>query len=247
MKTTGKTDKGRKRSDNQDGMIFRTVGNTCGYAIVCDGMGGQNGGEIASRVALHQLEKYYNNICGDDPTGKPLQALMKTAVEKANRSVYAESLKHEELKGMGTTVVAALCVDRKLYVIHVGDSRAYVYHADGSLKRLTKDHSYVQEMIDRGEITQKQARTNPYKHLITRALGVQDGVQPDLNTFSLHPGDRVLLCSDGLYNMISLTEMKKILAAEPDDEKVCERMVALANENGGADNITVVIMTPEIQ
>lgn len=244
MQIAATSDVGKKRASNQDRFCLNSAGENA-YAIVCDGMGGHVGGETASGLAVAALKKAMDETLSSLQPETPVQAKIKAAFEQANRVVFAETLKNTDLAGMGTTAVCAFVRGTTLYVAHVGDSRAYLYR-DGLMLQLTKDHSFVQQMIDLGEITREQAEKNPYKHLITRALGSSAEVEVDEMTVSLMPDDRVLLCSDGLYNMVRFEKLTRALGAAESAQDLCDGLVAEANDNGGTDNITVAALLPDI-
>ena len=241
MKVYMKTDTGKIRSSNQDAMFSMEPEPNVLCAAVCDGMGGVNGGNIASelcvKVLQDQLQKAYHSEMSD----KSAIQMLTTALFNANLAVYEESRKNEGLKGMGTTAVLALVQRQHLFVVHVGDSRALLLR-EGSVQQLTHDHTIVQAMVDSGEISEQQAQRHPQKHIITRAIGVQREVEVDVSDWQLQSGDLILLCSDGLSNHLSNDQIcaaaKRFLPNE-----LAEGLIALANEDGGSDNITVVVIS----
>ena len=165
---------------------------------------------------------------------------MSSTIKHTNGTIFALSLKDDALKGMGTTVVLAYYIDGRMYVAHVGDSRAYLFDGE-KLTQITKDHSIVQEMLDRGELTEEQARIHPYKHVITRVLGVTSDVEVDINILDFTEEDVLILCSDGLTNMLSEDEIEEILGETPFKDS-CQELISRANERGGQDNITVALI-----
>lgn len=240
MELYGKTDVGIVRNSNQDNFILRKLDDRCMYGIVCDGMGGHNGGNIASELAVRTLDSYLTAGYDGIIRNRDIEMLLQNAVIHANGTVFSVSLKDENLKGMGTTVVMAYVLDDKLYIAHVGDSRAYLF--DGkSLTRLTKDHSIVQEMIDDGRLTYEQAKTHPYRHVITRVVGFTSDVDAEITVYDFDPTYTVLLCSDGLTNVLGLEDMEKVLVRFPYN-KACDELIRQANKRGGPDNITVVLV-----
>lgn len=239
MKIYAKTDVGKVRQNNQDSFCCREFDRNCAYALVCDGMGGHQAGNIASSLATRVIEKELQDA-RDGFRNRNIEKLLASVIIRANDSVFAASIREESLKGMGTTAVLAMVVDDTLYVAHVGDSRAYGIDRDGKAVKLTKDHSVVQEMIDLGEISEAQANDHPYKHMITRSVGISPDVKVDTATCPRSEFRYVLLCSDGLSNLVSSEEMSDIVTA--DTENAPQALVDLANSRGGTDNITAVII-----
>jgi len=225
------TDVGRVRDHNEDGYI---IDDTLGLIAVADGMGGHRAGEVASAAALDALRISFG-------AGSPVN----DAVAAANEIVYEQSVADRNLRGMGTTMTAgALGIDGTLTLGHVGDSRAYLAR-DGAFQRITTDHSLVEELVQSGELTEEEAEVDPRRSMITRALGLEPAVQVDLESIELRDGDRLLLCSDGLTTMIREDDIATALEADDDPETTARHLVDLANEAGGADNITVVIIDIE--
>ena len=233
------TDKGRKRKLNEDNCaVFEPQPDAC-VAVVCDGMGGANAGDVASAIAVDTLISRIKAGWRPDITEESLKNLLLTSLSAANINVYDQSLSSPELDGMGTTaVVCGVCGSRAV-IAHVGDSRAYL--CGDKLTQLTNDHSVVQELLDQGKITPAQAKVHPKKHYITRALGVDEMVDIDFNALTLGGNDALILCSDGLTNFVSEEDIFRIVS---DDRRLAaERLVEKANENGGGDNITVVVIS----
>lgn len=231
MRFSGKTDIGRKRSLNQDG--FYADGTVF---AVADGLGGQEGGEIASSKALRVLGRALSRL----PTQPDvLRKKMIQAFEKANAQIYGYAEKPEE-SAMGTTLTAAVVSDGSLFAAHVGDCRLYLYR-EGRLTQLTHDHSLVAQMVEDGRLSQEDATRHPQRHIITRALGTTPQIEVDFLTYAVRPGDRFLLCSDGLTTMVSEEELALALGMTDDLERACKDLIERANENGGSDNITVVL------
>ncbi len=229
------TDPGRVRASNQDRAI---VGN--GFLAVADGMGGHVGGEIAARLAVESIERAYKA----HPSADGLLA----AVHGANDDIYAHSSNDRGLRGMGTTLTAAALVETghgpRVVVANVGDSRAYLFGHDG-LRQLTEDHSLVEEMVRRGEITKHEALFHPHRHILTRALGVDRRLDVDSWTVEVGEGDRILLCSDGLTNECPDGEIAEILVANAGPDRAAHALVQRALEHGGNDNITVIVADVE--
>ena len=230
--TVCKTDTGRQRRDNEDSAYVRAP-----LFVVADGMGGAQAGEVASALAVEEFQRPLAE------EGTPEQRLADR-VQSANRRIYETAQSAHEQAGMGTTLTAAYLDDADLAVAHVGDSRAYIFR-DGSLTRLTQDHSLVEELVRRGKLTEEQAAEHPQRSIITRALGVENDVEVDTWTFPVRAGDVVLMCSDGLTSMIGEEQIAAVLSSEPDLDRAGERLIAEANAAGGRDNITVVLFRLE--
>lgn len=251
MKCYALTDVGRERSNNQDSFAYKTVGDSL-VCVVCDGMGGAAGGGIASTIAkdiyMSELQKKLREYSEhEDTEGAPetiVPRLMREAVTASNSFTYTLSVGDPSLKGMGTTLVSVVLYKDKLYFCNVGDSRAYGFF-DGTPVQITKDHSYVQELIDRGRISEIDAASDPQRNIITRAIGVEDTVRADTFVMSMRSAEYVLLCTDGLSNYLSGEDMKKIIY-QPSEllsfERKVQCLVDLANSRGGADNITALLI-----
>jgi protein phosphatase len=225
----GITDVGRVRDGNEDG--FLDEAHRLNLVAVADGMGGHRGGEVASATALAALRQAM-------ASGESL----RDAIEGANDAVLERSGSDRELQGMGTTLTAGtLGTDENMLIGHVGDSRAYLLR-DGELSQITKDHSLVEEMVRGGELTPEQAESHPRRSIITRALGIDAAVDVDVYPVDLRPGDRILLCSDGLTTMLRSDEIEGILDDEPDARRAAQRLVDAANAAGGEDNITALVV-----
>jgi serine/threonine protein phosphatase PrpC len=227
IKVGSATDVGRVRDHNEDGYL---VAEELGLIAVADGMGGHRGGEVASTTALDALRIAF--LAG---------AAIEEAVLAANAAVHDQSVADPNLRGMGTTITAGALVDGSLVLGHVGDSRAYLFR-DGRLERVTTDHSLVEELIRAGELTVAEAERDPRRSMITRALGLDSEVEVDVEEIALADGDRVLLCSDGLTNMVHEDELATRLAETDDPQKLARDLVDSANAAGGVDNITVVVI-----
>jgi protein phosphatase len=209
------------------------------WAVVCDGMGGAAGGNIASSNAVAQITHSLHDSYRPGLRPSSVKNILESALSTANSYVYDMALKDPSLAGMGTTCVAAIIIGQTVYVAHVGDSRAYLISKSGSIRRLTKDHSMVQNLIEQGSITQEEAVNYPGKNIITRAIGVDAYVQIDFNIESFNEDDILLLCSDGLTNYLTDEEIAAILI-DSNTFEYSSRLVNTANENGGGDNITAV-------
>jgi protein phosphatase len=222
------TDTGRQRRDNEDSMYARAP-----VFVVADGMGGAQAGEVASRIAIEAFEQ------GLPEQGSPEERLA-ARVRDANQRIHDLSRAEHERAGMGTTLTAAYLGERDVAIAHVGDSRAYLFR-DGSLQRLTQDHSLVGELVRRGKLTEEQAEEHPQRSIITRALGPEPSVQVDTWSYPVRDGDVLLLCSDGLTSMITEAQITEILSSSRTLEEAGGRLIGEANAAGGRDNITVVL------
>ena len=241
MLCIGKTDVGRLRSNNQDAFVCGKLAADVPFAIVCDGMGGANGGNIASAIAIRTITARLVSSYRQDMTMTSMQHVLESAIAAANVAVYDEAAATPELRGMGTTLVMAVMMGDRVLIAHIGDSRAYVFTQDHVLEQITKDHSVVQQMLERGQITPEEAKTHPRRNFITRALGVSDTVACDFSEFVLPDGAHVMLCTDGLSGMVDTEGMMRVIASY-DVQDLPERLIAAANLAGGSDNITVALM-----
>jgi PPM family protein phosphatase len=237
MKVAAKSDVGRVRTNNEDCLL---IDEPLGLLIVADGMGGHVGGEVASAIAITAIAAYVKNLLvGPEPANR-MAALLQAAIRTADEVIWAQAQTHRKLRGMGTTVVLALCQREQVYIAHVGDSRAYLFH-HGELRQLTEDHSVVAQLIKAGRLTPRRARTHPLRHQITRSLGSREAVA-DFLCLPWQGGDYLLLCSDGLTNMLEDHHIEElILQGGTNVQAACEALVARANTNGGKDNISVIL------
>ncbi|MBE6760040.1 MAG: Stp1/IreP family PP2C-type Ser/Thr phosphatase [Ruminococcaceae bacterium] len=239
MRIFYRTDTGRVRSSNQDSAACGEFDGGC-WGVVCDGMGGTNGGDIASSIAVEMIGEELSAIMNSQLEGEQIRAVISSAVDRANARIYSMARMDDALYGMGTTVVCAVRIDSRIYVAHAGDSRAYLMGEDG-INRLTTDHSMVQELVDLGRITPEEALNHPRKNVITRALGVVPEIAVDHGEYEAGENDIVLLCSDGLTNCVSEAEMLAMARKLPLDE-LCGEYIDTANNNGGYDNITALVI-----
>ena len=235
----GATDKGLKREDNQDYFEFQVLNDTTAFAVLCDGMGGANAGNVASKLAVESICRYIKSSYHNNLSDSAIENILRSAVSSANDQVYSQSLKSPDFKGMGTTVVVAFVKDNSAYILHIGDSRAYKFSND-VLEQLTVDHSMVQSLVDSGQISVEEARVHPKKNIITRALGVGEFVAADFNVCDFENDSAILLCSDGLSNFMQENDIKNELMSL--DETVVQRLISGANKGGGGDNITAVVI-----
>lgn len=239
MKSCCITDVGQRRSTNQD-FVYASeepVGNLPNLFVVADGMGGHRAGDFASRYTVEVILKSVRA----DRERNPIKIIRK-AIETANLKVLEKANSSEELAGMGTTVVAATVIGHYIYVANVGDSRVYLIR--DTIEQITKDHSLVEEMVRIGEINREQARNHPDKNIITRAVGVSSRVRIDFFDIKLERSDIILMCSDGLSNMIEDDEIERIIKEGNDLPEIALELIGEANQNGGKDNIAVVLIEP---
>ena len=240
LETYSATDIGRKRQLNQDYVFSsaKPLGNMPNLFIVADGMGGHNAGDYASKCTTETVVNEIQNSFEKNPT-----IIIKKAIKTANAKIRKEASENESLFGMGTTLVVATIIGKYLQVSNIGDSRLYLLNKDG-LRQVTEDHSLVEEMIRLGGLSREDARLHPDKNIITRAIGAKDEVEADFFTEELEAGDIVLMCSDGLTNMLEDKEIEAILL-NPEKEELIQKgdaLIKAANENGGKDNIAVVLV-----
>lgn len=241
MRLFGKTDRGKVRSTNQDVFYFEKLSENSCFGLVCDGMGGENGGQIASALAGETIKEMLIKNLREDLDDEEYKNIIVAAVSEGNVAVYDRSIRDEQYMGMGTTVVLAVVVKDKAYIAHVGDSRVYLLK-DKELYQVTKDHSIVQTLLEQGKITPQEAIHHPQKNMITRAVGISRFVDIDFIEISTMEGASLLLCSDGLTNICTDEEIKEILLQTPPQD-VCDTLVNRANEGGGTDNITTVYIS----
>ena len=232
------TNVGKTRSVNQDTIFASTevLGPLSNLFIVADGMGGHKGGDIASREAIEHFNTYVRDCT--DVSDDGILDLMTSAIRAANAGVFSRAADDDELSGMGTTMTACTVFGGKYYIVHIGDSRAYRI-TDEAIVQLTNDHSYVNEMVRAGQLTQNEAREHPKRNVLTRVLGINEEMSADGYVFEAEPGSVILLCSDGLFNMVQEDEIKHIVNTS-DDPAVT--LVETANDRGGTDNISVIVI-----
>ncbi|MBD5098318.1 MAG: Stp1/IreP family PP2C-type Ser/Thr phosphatase [Clostridiales bacterium] len=239
MKVCGMTDIGCHRKDNQDSYAIRQWEDGTALLVVCDGMGGAQAGSVASSVAAETFAAAVEGALARGALGGSRQVLVN-ACQMANEKVYRLSLENREYEGMGTTLVAALIRPDGVWLVNVGDSRGYLLEND-SIRQVTVDHSLVQLLVERGEITPAEARVHPQKNLITRALGVDSRVECDLTRLEPGQGSRLLLCSDGLTNVLDDETLLTLSRREAEIEDLCRALIGLTLERGAPDNVTAVL------
>ncbi len=239
MKTYSMTDTGIMREMNQDYFFAsdEPVGNLPNLYIVADGMGGHRAGDYASRYTTQRVVASVSRNRDEEPV-----TILKEAITTANRLLIEEAAEDESRRGMGTTLVAATIMDGRLFVANIGDSRLYL--VDRDIRQITRDHSLVAEMVRIGEVDVQTAREHPDKNIITRAIGAGAGVEADFFEIELAPGNQILICTDGLTNMVEDSVIRDIMLRADPLEKRVGLLVETANHNGGRDNITVMIIEP---
>ncbi len=255
MRSAGKSDIGLVRKINEDDFIclrlndLLEVKNTTAdlyLCIVADGMGGRNAGEVASSMAVHEIvdfikDKYISILIENETDESKILELIKDAIVYSNEKIYKKSLLTSECVGMGTTLSMILAKDNILYYGHVGDSRIYLIRKN-EIARLTEDHSLVAELVKQGTIKPEEANSHPQKNIITRAVGTEFSIEVDLGRQDITEDDYILLCTDGLSNLVSDKEMLDLVLEASDIDQACENLINRAKENGGFDNITVVVI-----
>ena len=238
-----RTDTGKLREGNEDALLLLPK---YGVYAVADGVGGQNSGEVASRKAMAGIESFLSEnplAASEKFSGKYrenwLRGYFQRCLQKVNAEIMKEAQTDPEMNRMATTLVLCYLDKESIYVVNMGDSRAYIVR-DGELTQLTEDHTYVNKLISAGTLTKSEARQHPQKNIITKALGGAKNTDPDFYRFDLHEGDRVLLCTDGLHGELTDDEIANILKQKNDLNTICRQLVDAANANGGRDNITVI-------
>lgn len=240
MQAWSKTDIGRKRRENQDSTYVKLdYEKNIALLVVCDGMGGVNGGSEASSLAIESFVDFIWDAVREDSSDEDVVLILRNAVTAANRAVFSRAVSDPAYMGMGTTLTAALVIGFRGYVVNVGDSRTYRI-GDG-IRQITEDHSLAGDLFRNGTITREQFDSYPNKNIITRAVGTDPEVYGDIFKLALAEGEGLLLCSDGLTNMLSDEEILSVVNEAESEEAACEKLVDLANEAGGRDNVSVVL------
>lgn len=243
MKFTTESDIGRKRMVNEDRVAFFEHPDRFKLAILADGMGGHNAGDVASEMAIEEMKSNFLNMDVTKLESKETQRKwMLETIQSVNEKIYNHSLSHESCKGMGTTLIAMLIDDGDCLIGHVGDSRVYYFTSD-SVTLITRDHSYVNFLVEYGEISEEEAAHHPQKNFIVKSLGTESTIEPDFYELVLEPETNVLICSDGLSNKLSTEEMAAILTLPLSIDEKGKKLVQLANDSGGEDNISVILLS----
>lgn len=237
------TDLGKSRPINEDDFYVSEYVEELDtvYALVADGMGGHNAGEIASAMAVEEISTFVNQNFTPQVKPDKVKDLLVAAINSANRKVYETSNEEDRCRGMGTTVTACFLLAGNAVIAHAGDSRAYIIRG-GTIHKITSDHSLVSELLEKGQITPEQARNHPQKNVITRAVGTDSSIEIDVFEFTVQPEDIILLCTDGLTNMLYDQELLKIISSAVSMQEAAVNLVDAANGQGGLDNITAVLL-----
>ncbi|WP_040980022.1 Stp1/IreP family PP2C-type Ser/Thr phosphatase [Oceanobacillus jeddahense] len=231
---------GQVRNHNEDaGGIFKNKSYQP-IAIIADGMGGHQAGDVASMLAVENIKNRWEETERVENPDEIEQWFQKI-IRETNEQIFQKSQENKQLEGMGTTLVAAVIIGNSLIIAHIGDSRLYIARGD-QIEQLTEDHSFVNELVKRGEITEGDAEVHPYKNYIIRALGTDADVDTDVKTLTWETGDRLLLCSDGLSDKLSQTELAQLITAEKEMDEIGQQLIDLANHRGGEDNISLILI-----
>lgn len=241
MRTLGASHPGRVRASNQDAYLCGKLAENVAFVVVCDGMGGANGGNVASSIAMRTIAERLVEDYRESAVPETVRDLLESAVLEANGAVYRAAREEPELHGMGTTAVVAIATTEAVYIAYVGDSRAYMI-TPREIEQITKDHSVVQDMVDKGQITAEEAKTHPQKHFLTRALGVEPDLECAFTRVAFPDNATFLVCTDGLSNLVP-AEMIQSLVRTFAIQDIPMKLITTANLAGGSDNITVVAVT----
>lgn len=246
MRFFGLTDIGKTRKQNQDSIFICDDFENVKYFIIADGMGGVNGGEIASTTAISAVKSYIDEHIYDiELVEDQINDLIRGAISRANKEIYEIAEKDETYKGMGTTVILAITFGNRVYIGHIGDSRLYRIRKN-IIRQLTTDHSYVQALLKEGTITKEQAYNHPQKNILLKVVGCEPYIEPDILVKGFLKDDVLLMCTDGLTNMLTNEEIFNIITNEKNDlENICKHLIDAANENGGNDNISVILVSKD--
>ncbi|MEX2416551.1 MAG: Stp1/IreP family PP2C-type Ser/Thr phosphatase [Paenibacillaceae bacterium] len=243
MKTAYKTDIGRIRSVNEDCAAVRSDMNGLTLALLADGMGGHKAGDVASQMTIDVMQRELKTV-HHEMSAKQWEEVMIRAIDRANEEVYSKASQSSDYLGMGTTIVVGLMTSNRLSIAHIGDSRAYLIHK-GKLTRITDDHSLVNELLKSGQISEEEANLHPRRNVITRALGTEPRIEADISHAEWHSGDTLLLCTDGLSNLLAEASIIEILNMDSPLEGKADLLIERALEAGGDDNVTVVLVSNE--
>jgi len=238
LRFTVESDIGKKRSVNEDRTLLLSRGNLQ-LAVVADGMGGHNAGDVASTMAVEGFKQAFEQVETLDREAK--KQWLAATVKRVNKEIYRYSLTHEECQGMGTTIIAALIEQQHVTICHVGDSRAYFIQAN-QIEQITRDHSFVNVLVETGQISEEEAKTHPQKNYIIKSLGTEATIEPDYYEVQLLPYSYLLICSDGLSNKLTPSELHSIVVEDELLQQKGQTLVRLANEYGGEDNISFILL-----
>ena len=242
MRVDFATDTGPVRASNQDACRCGIYPGGGAWAVVCDGMGGANGGNVASSIAVEQIEEFLRSKFSQTMSQGSVKSMIINAIRRANLAIYDTAAKQPELQGMGTTAVVMVAVGGRLHVAHVGDSRAYLKGQNG-IRQLTMDHSYVQDLVNFGQITKEQAKNHPRRNIITRVLGVHDSVNADYAVWDFDDGDIALACTDGLTNYMDEDLLEEYINKHGhNSEALVKELIQYTVDCGGSDNITAAVI-----
>lgn len=243
MRSFGVTDKGKVRSENQDSYIIENCDKrNCVVAVICDGMGGAKAGDLASQLSSKAfVSRIFDTLVAPRFFIGNQEKLLRESCDDANGVVYEYSRFDTDYKGMGTTLVGGIIQRHKAFIVNVGDSRAY-HLSKNEIKQITVDHSYVEELVSMGAITKEEARTHPKKNIITRAIGIDKAVEADYYEVPMRRGEAILLCSDGLSNMVTDNEILAAYKFDNSPESVCRDLMTLALDRGARDNVSIVLV-----
>lgn len=240
MNVCGLTDNGLSRENNQDSLFVSDIFDLPLY-IVADGMGGHNAGEIASGIAVETIKDVFLNNKESLELKENIIKTIKDSISEANKRIFFKALGSPECSGMGTTLTMCYIYDKEIYIGHIGDSRAY-FIKDSNIEQVTEDDSLVNELIKNGSITAEEAKTHPQRNVITKALGTSIDIEVDIYTMGYEEGDILIICSDGLSNMVKEKNVLNIIESEDNVNLACQGLIDLAKKNGGSDNITLIIV-----
>ncbi|NMB33851.1 MAG: Stp1/IreP family PP2C-type Ser/Thr phosphatase [Clostridium sp.] len=242
MKYAAKSDKGKVRETNEDSYkIIMNHPNIPNTFIIADGMGGHSSGELASSMAVEFAEEYILKNPDIFSQEEDVLSGIDVLVKEANNAIFSRGLESQSDFGMGTTFIVVIMLKKNIYIGHVGDSRVYLIR-DNTIQKLTTDHSYIEELLKNGSLTREEAENHPKRNIITRALGCEKKVLADLISFEIRDGDTLILCTDGLTNMLTDEEILDTITKEADPESSCDKLIHWANERGGVDNVTVIVI-----
>lgn len=234
----GLTDRGLVRKENQDACAYEAAGDGSAWGVVCDGMGGAKAGDVASNLAVSAFQRHMARL--GEAECPAADVLLEQAADEGNQDIYQWAQTDRSCAGMGTTLVGLILRDNLVWVVNVGDSRAYHITKD-AIQRITRDHSVVEDLVEQGDLTPEEARQHPQKNLITRALGTANHVKADLFQRTVQKGDTLLLCSDGLVNEVTDQEIYRETLAGGTPQEICRRLMDRTLQQGAPDNVTIVL------